>query len=94
MWTVDFESDAYSVPIGLGIGKVFHVGNTVANLFVEPQYSVLRQGYGQMAWRNFAELNFQFQLGHEGCNGTTETGVQQSLLAPLSPSTLLLAGLT
>jgi hypothetical protein len=52
--------NAHSVPIG--VGKVFRIGNTVANLFVEPQYSVLRSGPGQMEWGVFAGLNFQFRL--------------------------------
>jgi hypothetical protein len=62
VWNYDFDINAYAVPLGLGIGKVFHIGNTVANLFVEPQYSVLRQGPGQMEWGIFAGINFQFRL--------------------------------
>jgi hypothetical protein len=54
--------NAHSVLIGVGVGKVFRMGNTVANLFVEPQYSVLRSGPGQMEWGVFAGLNFQFRL--------------------------------
>jgi len=34
----------------------------VANLFVEPQHSVLRQGSGQMDWGIFAGINCQFRL--------------------------------
>lgn len=60
--TYNFENNSYSVPVGLGIGKVFHLGATVANAFVEPQYSVLRSGPGQMEWGIFAGLNFQFRL--------------------------------
>lgn len=62
VWNYDFDNNAYAVPLGLGIGKVVHIGNTVANLFVEPQYSVLRQGPGQMEWGVFAGINFQFRL--------------------------------
>lgn len=62
VWTYDFDNNAYAVPVGLGIGKVVHIGNTVANLFIEPQYSVLRQGPGQMEWGVFAGINFQFRL--------------------------------
>jgi hypothetical protein len=58
----DFDNNGYVVPIGLGVGKVFHVGETVVNAFVEPQYSVLRHGPGQMQWGIFAGLNFQFRL--------------------------------
>jgi len=62
VWNYDFDNNAYAVPLGLGIGKVVHIGNTVANIFVEPQYSVLRQGPGQMEWGVFAGINFQFRL--------------------------------
>lgn len=62
VWTYDFDIDAHAVPLGLGIGKVLRIGHTVANLFVEPQYSVLRQGPGQMEWGVFAGINFQFRF--------------------------------
>jgi hypothetical protein len=48
VWNYDFDNTAFAVPLGLGIGKVVPTGNTLANVFVEPQYSVLRQGPGQM----------------------------------------------
>lgn len=62
VWVYDFETDAYAVPVGLGIGKVAHLGKTVMNIFVEPQYSILRHGSGQMEWGVFAGVNFQFRL--------------------------------
>ncbi|CAH0282015.1 hypothetical protein [Roseomonas sp. CECT 9278] len=62
VWTYDFDSNAYAVPLGLGIGKVVHIGNTVARLFVEPQYSLLRQGPGQMEWGVLTGINVQFRL--------------------------------
>jgi len=58
----DFDNNSYAVPLGLGVGKVVKVGKTVMNLFVEPQYSVLRQGPGQSEWGIFAGINFQFRL--------------------------------
>lgn len=60
--TYNFDNDSYSWPVGLGLGKVFHVGRTVVNAFVEPQYSVLRHGSGQPEWGIFAGVNFQFRL--------------------------------
>lgn len=60
--TYNFDNNAYSVPVGLGLGKVFQLGNVVVNAFVEPQYSVLRHGPGQPEWGIFAGLNFQFRL--------------------------------
>ena len=36
IWAFDLANDAFSMPLGLGIGKVVKVGNTVFNLFLEP----------------------------------------------------------
>jgi len=58
-WYFDFENNAYSVPLALGIGKVVKVGNTVFNLFVEPQYSVLHNGT-QPQFQVFTGINLQF----------------------------------
>jgi hypothetical protein len=44
IWLFDFDNDAYHVPFALGIGKVVKVGNTVFNLFIEPQYTMLYKG--------------------------------------------------
>lgn len=56
----DFQSDNYTVPVGLGIGKVMRKGNTLFNLFVEPQYSILDEGAGYPKWQIFVGLNMQF----------------------------------
>lgn len=56
----NFENDAYSVPIGLGIGQVIKKGNTVFNFFIEPQYSVAWKGPAQPDWQIFAGFNMQF----------------------------------
>lgn len=60
IWTYDFETDAYSVPIGLGLGKVIKTERAVANAFLEPQYSIATRGNGQPEWNIFGGLNFQF----------------------------------
>lgn len=59
IWAFDFENDAYSVPIALGIGKVVKLGTTVFNLFVEPQYSMLVHGT-QPQFQVFTGINLQF----------------------------------
>ncbi|WP_335964896.1 hypothetical protein [Galbibacter sp. PAP.153] len=59
IWYFDFKSNAYSVPIGLGIGKVVNVGKTMVNCFVEPQYSMLTSGT-QPQFQLFAGINLQF----------------------------------
>lgn len=60
IWTYDFAGDAYSIPVGLGLGKVTKTERAVVNAFVEPQYSVVTHGDGQPEWGVFAGLNFQF----------------------------------
>lgn len=59
IWYFDFKNSAYSVPIALGIGKVFKVENTVFNCFVEPQYSMLHKGT-QPQFQLFMGINLQF----------------------------------
>ena len=59
----NFENDNYSVPLGLGLGKVIKKGNTVFNFFVEPQYSVADEGPGQPEWQIYLALNMQFLGG-------------------------------
>ena len=57
----NFENDSYSVPLGLGIGKVIMQENVVYNLFVEPQFSVADDGPGMQEWQIFAGFNMQFK---------------------------------
>jgi hypothetical protein len=57
---VNTETGDYSVPFGLGIGKVFRSGRAVLNAFLEPQWTVLHDGVGQPAFQLFAGLNVQF----------------------------------
>jgi hypothetical protein len=58
--TYDFERDAYTVPIGLGIGQVVQTERGVLNVFIEPQYSVATRGDNQSEWGVFIGFNFQF----------------------------------
>lgn len=57
----NFENDTYSVPIGLGIGKVLPKEKVVLNIFIEPQVSVADQGAGWAKWQVFVGLNMQFK---------------------------------
>lgn len=59
IWVFDLKNDAYSVPFALGIGKVVKLGNTVFNLFIEPQYSMLIDGL-QPQFQLFSGINLQF----------------------------------
>ncbi|NDR58746.1 hypothetical protein [Aliiruegeria sabulilitoris] len=60
IWTYDFETDNYNVPLGLGLGKVIKTDRAIVNVFVEPQYSVASSGDGLPEWGVFAGVNFQF----------------------------------
>ncbi len=59
IWAFDIENEAFHTPIALGIGKVVKVGNTVFNLFIEPQYSMLHNGT-QPQFQLFTGINLQF----------------------------------
>ena len=59
IWAFDLENNAFSTPLGLGIGKVLKVGNTVFNLFLEPQYTMLHKGT-QPQFQVFTGINLQF----------------------------------
>ncbi len=60
IWVYNFENDNYSVPIGVGYGKVIKGEKTVYNVFVEPQFSIADDGPGQPEWQIYFALNLQF----------------------------------
>lgn len=60
IWSYNFQNDDYSVPLGVGIGQVLKKGNTVFNMFAEPQFSVADRGPGQPEWQIFLGFNMQF----------------------------------
>ncbi len=60
VWAFDLENDSYSVPFGLGIGQVIKNNNTVYNIFIEPQWTILHDGVGQPEFTVFVGLNIQF----------------------------------
>lgn len=60
IWVYNFENDYYSVPLGIGLGKVMKRDKTVYNVFVEPQFSVADDGPGQPEWQVFMGFNMQF----------------------------------
>jgi hypothetical protein len=59
--TCNFDNDTYSVPIGLGLGKVLPGPKRVFNIFVEPQVSVAERGSSWPEWQVFIGLNTQFK---------------------------------
>jgi hypothetical protein len=60
LMTFDFENKKYLVPFGVGLGKVFKVGRTVVNSFLEPQFSAYSKGAAQPRWQVFAGINLQW----------------------------------
>lgn len=60
IWVYNFETDHYTIPLGIGIGKVFKKGKTVFNTFIEPQWSVADEGPGWAEWQVFLGFNMQF----------------------------------
>lgn len=60
IWAYNFENDSYSMPLGVGIGKVFKGKKMVSNLFIEPQWSVADKGAFQPDWQVFVGYNMQF----------------------------------
>ncbi|MBQ26438.1 hypothetical protein [Alcanivorax sp.] len=60
IWVYNFENDNYSMPLGIGAGKVIKKDKTVYNIFVEPQFSVADKGPNQPEWQIFLGFNMQF----------------------------------
>lgn len=60
IWVYDFETDNYSVPLGIGFGQVIPKGKTVYNVFIEPQWSIADKGPGWPEWQVFLGFNMQF----------------------------------
>ena len=60
IWAYNLKTDAYSVPLGVGIGQVIKEGKTVYNVFAEPRFSVADDGPGQPQWQIFFGFNMQF----------------------------------
>lgn len=58
-WVFNLQNGDYSMPMGVGIGKIVKVGATVFNLFVEPQYTMVSSGM-QPQFQVFTALMMQF----------------------------------
>ena len=54
---LDFENDRYLVPFGLGAGRAFPFAGAVANVFVEPQFTIYHKGTGQPAFQVFTDAD-------------------------------------
>jgi hypothetical protein len=64
VWTFDTFHHVQDIPLGFGIGKVWKRSNgDIANLYIEPQYSVFQSGVGSPKWQVFAGATFKFPTG-------------------------------
>lgn len=61
-WVFNLQTSDFSMPMGLGIGKIMKVGSSVFNIFVEPQYTMLSRGT-QPQFQIFTALMIQFHTG-------------------------------
>ncbi len=62
IWAYNFDNDTYSIPLGLGMGKVIPTKDVVMNMFVEPQISIADDGAAWPEWQIFAGFNMQFKM--------------------------------
>ncbi len=60
VWNFDIAQGNWSIPIGVGVGKVVKEGSALLNFFLEPQFTVVHYGPNQPAVQIFAGINLQF----------------------------------
>lgn len=60
IWTFDLQRNDYYIPLGLGAGKAWRVGNKIFNAFVEPQWTIAHRGEGLPQFTVFAGINITF----------------------------------
>ena len=56
VWVFNLEADTWTVPVGMGVGKVVKAGKKVINAYFEPQFTVLSSG-------NVGQPQFQLCFG-------------------------------
>lgn len=59
--TYNFNTQAYAIPIGVGIGHVSKIGQgNILNVYIEPQYSAATRGPNQPTFQLELGFNIQF----------------------------------
>lgn len=58
--TFNLDNGDYTVPLGLGAGKIMKINSVVYNFFAEAQPTILYRGAGQPTMQVYAGLNLQF----------------------------------
>ena len=60
VWVFNLEADSWTVPVGMGVGKVVKAGKKVINAYFEPQFTILSSGdAGQPQFQLFFGINIQ-----------------------------------
>ena len=60
VWVFNLAADSWTVPVGMGVGKVVKAGKKVINAYFEPQFTVLSSGdVGQPQFQLFFGVNIQ-----------------------------------
>jgi hypothetical protein len=62
-WAADQSGDAWTVPVGAGVGRVFHIGSQAVNLRVAGYYNAHRPDDASR-WTLQFEINFLFPESH------------------------------
>jgi hypothetical protein len=63
VWTFDTFHHVQNIPLGSGVGKVWTSSHgDIANLYIEPQYSVYQSGLGSPKWQVYAGVTFKFPV--------------------------------
>jgi hypothetical protein len=65
IWTFDIRNNTRLIPLGVGFGKVFKIGNALVNAFIEPQFTVYHNGTALPSFQLYSGLNFQFRKKRE-----------------------------
>ena len=61
IWVYNVETNDYHVPMGLRLGQVIPGEKVIANVFIEPQWTILDRGPGQPEFQIYAAINLQFR---------------------------------
>jgi hypothetical protein len=61
IWSFDIANDKRVIPLGIGFGKVFKIGNAIVNASIEPQLTVYHDGFGLPSFQLFSGLQFLFK---------------------------------
>ena len=61
IWSFDIPNDKRVIPLGVGFGKVFKIGNAIVNASIEPQFTVYHNGTGLPSFQLFSGLYFLFR---------------------------------